>query len=152
PHIPETTGALHAGVHLTTSHQYRNPEQLPPGGVLVVGAAATGVQIADELARSGRRVVLAAGRHIRMPRRYRGTEIYWWLERLGHFDRTIDTVSDPVTARRQPSPQLTGRRPDDPRGADLDLGTLAAAGVELTGRLRRFDGTHVTLADDLADT
>lgn len=152
PHIPDTASGLDPGVHLITPLQYRNPDQLPAGGVLVVGAAASGVQIADELARAGRRVVLAAGRHVRIPRRYRGMEIYWWLEQLGHLSRTIDTLADPDAARRQPSPQLTGREPDDHRLAVLDLRTLQAAGVELTGRLRRFDGMHVTLADDLADT
>ncbi|MGH3481953.1 MAG: flavin-containing monooxygenase [Nocardioidaceae bacterium] len=152
PHIPDTASGLDPGVHLITPLQYRNPDQLPAGGVLVVGAAASGAQIADELARAGRRVVLAAGRHVRIPRRYRGMEIYWWLEQLGHMSRTIDTVADPDAARRQPSPQLTGREPDDPRGADLNLRTLEAAGVELTGRMRRFDGMQVTLADDLADT
>jgi putative flavoprotein involved in K+ transport len=152
PHIPAAARGLDSGVHLITPPQYRNPDQLPAGGVLVVGAAASGAQIADELVRAGRRVVLAAGRHIRMPRRYRGMEIYWWLEQMGHLSRTIDTASDPDATRRQPSPTLTGREPDDPRGANLDLHTLDAAGVELTGRLRSIDGMQVTIVDDLADT
>ena len=85
------------------------PLQLPPGGVLVVGASSSGVQIADELTRAGREVVLAVGRHTRMPRRYRGMDIFWWLERTGRLARTIDEVPDPPAARREPSMQLIGR-------------------------------------------
>ena len=78
--------------------------------MLVVGASASGVQIADELAAAGREVVLAVGRHTRMPREYRGMDTYWWLERTGRTARTIDQVSDPAAARRETSMQLIGRR------------------------------------------
>ncbi len=84
-----------ADVPVITSNRYRNPGRLDAGGVLVVGASASGVQIADELARSGRDVVLAVGRHTRMPRRYRGMDVFWWLETTGRLARTIDEVPDP---------------------------------------------------------
>ena len=74
-----------------------------------MGASASGVQIADELARSGRDVVLAVGRHTRVPRRYRGMDLFWWLETTGRLARTIDDVPDPAAARREPSLQLVGR-------------------------------------------
>jgi putative flavoprotein involved in K+ transport len=121
---------------------------VPSGGVLIVGASATGVQLADELARAGREVVLAVGSHSRLPRSYRGMDIYWWLERIGSLDRTIDELPDPMAARHEPSLQLAGR-PD--RGT-LDLGTLRRAGVQLTGRVNWVDGHGVGFAPDLGRT
>jgi putative flavoprotein involved in K+ transport len=116
--------------------------------VLVVGASSSGVQIADELARSGRHVVLSVGEHTRVPRTYRGRDIMWWLDRRGVFDKTIDDVPDPVAARRAPSMQLIGGRGD----RTIDLGTLRRAGVRLAGRLARADGPRLRFADDLATT
>jgi putative flavoprotein involved in K+ transport len=151
-HVPAAVHGLSPDVQVLTSAAYRNPDQLPAGGVLVVGAAASGAQIADELARAGRRVVLAVGRHTRMPRRYRGMDVHWWLDQTGRLARTIDTVADPAAARREPSFQLSGREPRDPRGVDVDLTTLQDVGVEVTGRLQAIDGHRVTFADDLAGT
>jgi putative flavoprotein involved in K+ transport len=148
PHVPALAAGLSPSVFQTTPSDYRNPRGLPAGGVLIVGAAASGVQLADELARSGRRVVLAVGGHTRMPRRYRGMDIWWWLERLGVLDRTIDEVPDPDRARREPSLPLVGR----PGGGDLDLAALAAGGVQLAGRLTGIDGPTVSFASDLADS
>ena len=126
---------------VVTANCYRNPAQLAPGGVLVVGASSSGAQIADELARAGRDVVLSVGRHTRMPRRYRGADVFTWLERTGRLARTIDDVPDPATARREPSLQLVGRPATDDRLAmDLDLRTLQAAGVRLIGRFEGVDG------------
>ncbi len=113
------------------------PPSSPDGGVLVVGASASGVQIADELNRAGREVVLAVGRHTRMPRRYRGLDIYWWLETTGRLARTIDEMPDPVAARREPSMQLVGRNDPDRAAPDLDLAVLQSRGVRLAGRLHR---------------
>jgi putative flavoprotein involved in K+ transport len=148
PHVPAVAAGLSRSVHQTTPSTYRHPGGLPGGGVLVVGAAASGVQIADELARSGRDVVLAVGRHTRLPRRYRGMDIWWWLERLGVLDETIDDVADPEQARREPSLPLVGR----PRGGDIDLASLAALGVRLAGRLTGIDGPIVQVGGDLAET
>ena len=134
------------GVELITAQQYRNPAQLPSGGVLIVGASSSGVQIADELARAGRPVVLAVGRHTRMPRRYRGLDIFWWLSRTGRLARTIDDIRDPGAARREPSLQLVGRN------EDLDLAVLQARGVRLTGRLAQVKGGQAWFRADLADS
>ena len=148
PAVPVFAAALDAAIAQVVPSRYRNPRELPDGGVLVVGASATGVQLADELAAAGRTVVLAVGRHSRLPRRYRGMDIFWWLERIGSLDRTIDEMPDPAAARHEPSLQLVGR----PDHADLDLATLQAAGVELAGRLAGVDGTAVRFAGDLPST
>lgn len=145
--IPPALDRLDPDVRVVSSADYRNPAQLPPGGVLVVGASASGVQIADELARSGRRVVLAVGAHTRVPRRYRGRDVMGWLDRLGLLDRPADEVTDLDRARREPSLQLVGR----PGGGTLDLGSLQQSGVRLAGRLAGAAG-RVRFADDLART
>jgi putative flavoprotein involved in K+ transport len=148
PVVPAGSGL--AGVEVIASNAYRNPAQLPGGGTLVVGASSSGVQIADELARSGRRVVLAVGRHTRMPRRYRGMDTHWWLERTGRLARTIDEVPDAAAARREPSMQLVGRSDADRYAPDLDLASLQASGVQLVGRLQRADARgHVRFGKGL---
>ena len=103
------------------------------------------MQLADELHRTGRPVTLAVGSHSRVPRRYRGLDIFWWLDMIGAFDKTINDVGDVTTARNEPSLQLVGR--DD--HTTLDLATLQASGVRLVGRLSGVDGTWVTLATNL---
>jgi putative flavoprotein involved in K+ transport len=129
--VPVVAGAVPASVTQVTPIDYRRPEQLPDGRVLVVGAAATGVQIADEVHRSGRPVTLAVGGHVRMPRVYRGRDIQWWMDRTGLLDERYDEVDDLVRARAVPSPQLVGT----PQRATLDLNALTDIGVELVGRL-----------------
>jgi putative flavoprotein involved in K+ transport len=119
---------------------------LPPGGVLVVGASATGVQLADEIQRSGRPVTLAVGQHLRLPRRYRGRDIQWWLEHAGMLDQRFDEVEDLARARRQPSPQLLGSA--EPQ--DLDLNTLGERGVRLVGRLAGIAGNRLQFSGSLA--
>jgi putative flavoprotein involved in K+ transport len=151
---PHGTSRVPAGLPrdaVFTSSTYRNPEQLPDGGVLVVGASASGVQIADELNRAGRDVVLAVGRHTRMPRRYRGVDIYWWMETTGRLARSIDELPDPVAARREPSLQLVGGGGTERSAPDIDLGLLQARGVRLTGRLNQAFGRVAHFSDDLAD-
>jgi putative flavoprotein involved in K+ transport len=148
PAIPAMAEHLSPDRQQVAPSAYRNPASLPDGGVLVVGASSTGVQLADELRAAGREVVLAVGRHSRLPRRYRGMDIYWWLERIGTLDRTITELPDPVHARHEPSLQLVGR--DD--GRSLDLITLRDAGVRITGRATGIDGHQVEFADDLAHT
>ncbi|TWP50492.1 pyridine nucleotide-disulfide oxidoreductase [Lentzea tibetensis] len=144
PAIPALARSLTA--HQVTPAEYRNPRSLPPGGVLVVGASATGVQLADELRSAGRDVTIAAGSHTRMERSHLGRDIYWWLARLGVLDRTIDEMPDPVRARREPSPQLAGRVDR------IDLTTLQAKGVQLVGRVLAADGHRVRLSPDLPST
>src|SRR5947207_15607914 len=111
--------------------EYRNPDQLAEGGVLVVGASATGVQIAHEIQRSGRPVTLAVGEHVRGPREYRGRDIHWWMEAAGVLDERYDEVDDIVRARRVPSMQLAG----SPERATFDLNALSDIGAKLVGRL-----------------
>ena len=119
---------LPPGIPAVTAADYRNPGQLPEGGVLVVGASASGIQIAEELARSGRPVTLAVGEHVRLPRTYRGRDTLWWMDASGLFDERWDAVPDLVRARNLPSMQLVGA----PR--TLDLNTLSRRGVALVGR------------------
>ncbi|MBX7435103.1 NAD(P)-binding domain-containing protein [Mycobacterium sp. Y57] len=130
PHRPALHSRLPATMTQLTSVGYRNPGQAGDA-VLVVGASASGVQIADELARQGRRVVLAVGDHVRLPRTYRGRDIHWWLDAIGQLDEGLGDVEDLDRARRLPSLQLVG----SPDRRNLDLATLAARGVELVGRL-----------------
>jgi putative flavoprotein involved in K+ transport len=113
-----------------TPFDYRNPSGLPDGGVLVVGASATGVQLAAELVKSGRRVTLSVGEHVRLPRVYRGRDVLWWMDASGVWDQRHDELEDLTRARRLPSPQLVGT----PERATLDLNALSAMGVELVGR------------------
>lgn len=131
PSVPALSVAVPSSVTCLTALDYRHPGQLPDGGVLIVGASATGVQLADEIRRSGRRVTLSVGEHVRMPRTYRGRDILWWMDASGVWDQRYDEVEDITRARRLPSPQLAGT----PDRASLDLNTLGAAGVELVGRL-----------------
>jgi putative flavoprotein involved in K+ transport len=152
PVLPAGLDGLAVGpARLLPARDYRNPGQLAPGGVLVVGASASGVQIADELARSGRDVTLAVGRHTRMPRSYRGLDVFWWLDATGRLARTIDKRRDREAARRETSLQLIGRRHDDLPDSSVDLSALQGRGVRLTGRLVEVSGHVVRLADDLAE-
>jgi putative flavoprotein involved in K+ transport len=114
-----------------TAQQYRNPEQLVDGGVLVVGASSSGTQIACEIHRSGRPVTLSVGEHIRAPRLYRGKDLEWWMDATGVLDERYDEVDDIARARRVPSLQLAGT----PDRSTLDLNALTAIGVKLVGRL-----------------
>ncbi|HEX9035187.1 MAG TPA: NAD(P)-binding domain-containing protein [Streptosporangiaceae bacterium] len=130
PSVPPFAAAVPAPVEQLTAFGYRDPAKLPDGGVLVVGASATGVQLAAELARSGRPVTLSVGEHVRLPRTYRGRDVLWWMEASGVWDQRYDEVDDLSRARRLPSPQLVGT----PRRTTLDLNVLASMGVELVGR------------------
>ena len=130
PAVPELARLVPAGITSVTPAGYRSPGELPPGGVLVVGASASGVQLADELHRSGRPVTLAIGEHVRMPRTYRGRDILWWMDAAGLLDQRYDEVDDLVRARNVPSMQLVGSP-----GRTVDLNALSSAGVRLAGRL-----------------
>jgi putative flavoprotein involved in K+ transport len=131
PHVPDFAAAVPPTVSTVTPKDYRNPGELPDGGVLVVGASATGVQIAHEIHRSGRPVTLAVGEHVRGPRVYRGMDIHWWMEAAGVLDERYDEVDDVVRARRVPSMQLAG----SPERETFDLNALTSIGVKLVGRL-----------------
>ncbi|XKE46978.1 NAD(P)-binding domain-containing protein [Halomonas organivorans] len=145
PRVPALATALPSGIASLTLHDYRRPEALPEGGVLVVGASASGVQLAEEIQRSGRAVTLAVGDHVRMPRRYRGRDVQWWMEGAGLLDQRLDEVEDPERARHLPSPQLVG----SPEHRSLSLGDLAAQGVRLVGRLAGLNGTRLQFSGSL---
>jgi len=131
PSVPSLRQAVPATVLSFTPFDYRNPDHLPEGGVLIVGASATGVQLADEIHRSGRPVTLSVGEHVRLPRTYRDRDVLWWMDASGVWNQRYDEVDDLARARRLPSPQLVGT----PRRTTLDLNALSAAGVEIVGRL-----------------
>ena len=134
--VPGLSSAVPPQVTQLTPLQYRNPEQIQDGGVLVVGASASGVQIADEIRRSGRPVTLAVGEHVRVPRVYRGRDIKWWMDASGVLDQRYDEVDDIVRARHVPSLQLAGY--SDRR--TIDLNALTSIGVKLVGRLAGVNG------------
>ena len=130
PVVPAFSDAVPASIEQLTTFDYRNPEQLAEGGVLVVGASATGVQLAAEIRRSGRPVTLSVGEHVRLPRTYRGRDVLWWMDASGLWDERYDEVDDLTRARRLPSPQLVGT----PERSTLDLNALTDMGVDLVGR------------------
>src|SRR5690606_26087270 len=100
PVVPPLSAAVAPGLTQLTPFDYRDPDRLPEGGVLVVGASATGVQLAAALRRSGRPVTLAVGEHVRRPRVYRGRDVLWWMDRSGVWDQRYDEIDDLDRARR----------------------------------------------------
>jgi len=134
PRFPSLRRSLAASVTQIHACEYRNPSALPEGAVLVVGSGASGCQIADELLEAGRTVYFSVGGHRRVPRRYRGRDVFWWRRELGELDQTEEAT--PV-ARRRP-PLVTGAH----GGYDIDLRQSAARGMILLGHLiDDFDGT-----------
>ncbi|HSS63121.1 MAG TPA: NAD(P)-binding domain-containing protein [Gammaproteobacteria bacterium] len=131
PSVPALAEHVPPEITTFTPDKYRNPDQIEEGGVMVVGASATGTQIADELQRSGRPVTLCVGEHVRAPRVYRGKDIEWWMDKAGVLDERYDEVDDIVRARNVPSLQLAGH----PDHRTLDLNYLTGMGVKLVGRL-----------------
>jgi putative flavoprotein involved in K+ transport len=128
--LPQFADDVPAGIDTVSADAYRNPDQLPAGGVLVVGASATGIQLADEIHRSGRPVTVAVGGHVRAPRVYRGRDIHRWMDDVGLMDERYDEVDDIVRVRRLPSLQIVGT----PARTTLDLNALTSIGVRLVGR------------------
>lgn len=131
PSIPAVAADAPGNIAQLTPQDYRAPDQMDAGGVLIVGASATGVQLADELLRAGHEVTVAVGEHVRMPRRYRGHDIAHWLDRCGIYDERYDEIDDITRGRRLPSPQLVGSN----EAPILDLNSLTSRGATLTGRL-----------------
>jgi putative flavoprotein involved in K+ transport len=129
--VPTFSDRVPRSIMQLTAQEYRNPEQLDDGGVLVVGASSSGTQIAHEIHRSGRPVTLSVGEHIRAPRVYRGKDLEWWMDAAGVLDDRYDEMDDIARARRVPSLQLAGT----PDRSTLDINALTEMGVKLVGRL-----------------
>jgi putative flavoprotein involved in K+ transport len=144
PRVPGIAAALPADIVQVHAGDYTMPGALPPGAVLVVGTGASGCQIAEELLEAGRDVVLAVGRHRRVPRRYRGRDVFWWRRELGHLDLRSEDV--PVE-RRPPPPLVTGVH----GGHDIDLRAYAARGMTLVGHVAGIEARTLALAADLND-
>ena len=145
--IPSQTAGLRQTVNSLTPMQYRNPGILPDGGVMIVGASASGMQLAREIHASGRHVVLSIGEHVRMPRTYRGRDIQWWMDATGAMDVRYDAVEDIERARRLPSLQLVGT----PERVTIDLNSLRRSGVELVGRLVGLGDRKAQFSGSLAN-
>ena len=143
--VPPLRQAVPASIRCVTPLEYRNPDQLPEGGVMIVGASATGVQLADEIHRSGRKVTLSVGEHVRLPRTYRGRDVLWWMDASGVWNQRYDEIDDLARARKLPSPQLVG----SPEHLTLDLNALSARGVELVGRLAAVRDGHALFSGGL---
>jgi putative flavoprotein involved in K+ transport len=143
--VPPFADALSSSVLSLTPMTYSSPAQLPHGGVLVVGASSTGLQLAYDIRRSGREVTIAVGEHLRLPRLYRGKDIEWWLDATGALDLPFDQVDNLARARGVPSPQLIG----SPERRTLNLNELAALGVRIVGRCASVSGCHVQFSGSL---
>ena len=146
PKIPAMSRNLPSGIKQLHSDSYRNPQQLPPGAVLVVGSAQSGAQIAEELYESGRKVYLAVGRAGRTPRRYRGKDANWWFARMGSYDRKVSELPSPKV-KFSGKPHISGTR----GGHTINLHQFARDGVTLIGRLAGIEGSVVKFAGDLHD-
>jgi putative flavoprotein involved in K+ transport len=131
------------GVFQVHASRYQNPDQLPSGAVLVVGSGASGAQIAEELLRAGRRVFLSVGRHSRLPRRYRGRDLIWWLSEM-RIDQTPVEQRDPARLL----PVISGAY----GGQTIDFRRFAADGMTLLGRIQAARDGIFDFADDLADS
>ena len=153
PQIPALAGSFDASIAQVHSDGYRNPDGLPPGGVLLVGTGQTGVQLAEELQAAGRSVTMSVGHCGRAPRRYRGRDTFWWLRQLATRGReigipltTVERLPSPA-ARFACNPHVSGHR----GGHDTNLRQMALDGVRLVGRLSAAEGTRARFAADLGE-
>jgi putative flavoprotein involved in K+ transport len=144
PVIPTIGAEIPADIFQVHSNKYRNPDQLPPGAILVVGAGSSGCQITEDLIQNERRVYLSVGRHRRVPRRYRGRDFAWWGGPMGSWEQTVDTLPSPP-AKNDLGPLLTPAN----GGHDVDLRRMAPDGVTLLGRIQGIAGSILIIADDL---
>jgi putative flavoprotein involved in K+ transport len=146
PKVPTFSAEIPPEIKQIHSDEYRNPESLPAGAVLVVGTGQSGAQIAEELYQSGRRVYLSVSRAGRVPRRYRGKDANWWHDSMGDYERTVDQLPSP-RAKFASKPQISGKD----GGHTLNLHQFARDGVTLLGRIEGILAGMVVLAPDLRD-
>jgi putative flavoprotein involved in K+ transport len=144
PHRPAGAESIPNDVVQLFAEEYSNPEALPPGAVVIIGSGQTGCQLAEEIHESGRKVFLACGRCIWVPRRLDGHDIFWWLIQSGFMDRGPDKLPSPM-ARLLGNPQVTGHGD----GRDLNFRVLHEMGIELVGRYVGADGSKLRFADDV---
>jgi len=147
PKIPPFSTNLSSEIHQLHSSEYRNPEALPPGAVLVVGSAQSGAQIAEELYQSGRKVYLSVSSAGRLPRCYRGKDVTRWLDEIGFYDRTADELPSPK-AKFAGSAHGTGKN----GGHTINLHQFTRDGVVLLGHIQSAQGDRITLAPDLKES
>ncbi|WP_329139435.1 MSMEG_0569 family flavin-dependent oxidoreductase [Streptomyces sp. NBC_01476] len=145
PAVPRMAERLPAGLRQLHSSEYRNPDRLPAGGVLVVGTGQSGCQIAEDLHLAGRQVHLATGSAPRVARFYRGRDCVAWLDDMGHYARSIDEFDNAAAVRMRANHYVTGRD----GGRDIDLRAFARDGMRLYGRLTGINGGRLEFADDL---
>lgn len=151
PHVPALAGALASRVLNLHSHDYRREADLPPGAVLIVGSGQTGTQLVEELRAAGREVYVCVGAAGRVPRRYRGRDLFFWLSQLADRGEEVgvalpsaDTLPDP-RRRLAGNPQLSGHG----GGHEVDLRQLGRGGTRLLGRLMAIDGERISLGADV---
>lgn len=145
PNIPRIAERLPEPILQIHSSQYKNPESLPDGEVLVVGTGQSGCQIAEDLHLAGRKVHLCVGGAPRSPRRYRGKDVVDWLDQMGYYDLSIENHPQREKARTNTNHYLTGRN----GGREIDLRQFAVEGMKLHGRLKQINGGRLEFRDDL---
>ena len=151
PFLPPVAGGFDPSIVQIHSHDYRRPDQLPPGGVLLVGSGQTGVQLAEELKAADRDVTISVGRCGRAPRTYRGHDVFWWFRQLGTRGYEVGAHLPPATSLPDPrarltcNPHLSGHD----GGHDTNLRKMAADGIRLVGRFEAADGTRARFRSDL---
>lgn len=145
PRIPRIAERLPSPLQQRHSSEYRNPEQLPEGDVLIVGTGQSGCQIAEDLHLAGRRVHLCVGSAPRSPRRYRGKDVVDWLDQMGYYDIPISEHPQKDSIRHRTNHYLTGRD----GGREIDLRKFATEGMQLYGRLENIEGNRLYFKDDL---
>lgn len=145
PKIPRSAERLPLQITQLHSSQYKNPESLPAGAVLVVGTGQSGCQIAEDLHLAGRQVHLCVGGAPRSPRRYRGKDVVDWLDQMGYYDLSIDEHPQKEKVRAKANHYLTGRD----GGREIDLRQFAREGMRLHGRLKDICGTQLQFHADL---
>lgn len=146
PKVPAEAATLPPDILQIHSSEYKNPDRVAPGAVLVVGSGQSGCQIAEELRQSGRRVYLSTGSAGRVPRRYRGRDATWWMARLKRFEQTVDELRSP-REKLAGNPHLSGSR----GGHTINLHRFARDGIVLLGHLRSLSSRHATFAPDLKE-